>query len=165
MAGLGCSTPIAFISLKKIGFPGNKDGDHSQSLNFLQKGKAGSEPDGSLEVSHRRHREEGVGAGTYPGQHSTGCVSICPKASVPGSLEPSCWSGMLEFVGPTPCALVWGLAASWGSQGDRGATGGLQGVEAPWLGTLHICKPRAESVCHLPQRQIKSSPQTIDMVT
>lgn len=67
-----------------------------------------------------------------PGQHST--VSVCPEVAVPGSLEPSCRSGMLErdapwppedACGPMPCALC--AVVPGASQGQ----GGLQRVEAP----------------------------------
>lgn len=109
--GLQCSRLVGFISLEKIAFLGKKDGDDSQSSNFLQNQKDGPEPDGSREVSHRAQWDGGAGAGECPGQHRSVCVSVCPKAGVPASLEPHCHRGTHrvpggDTCGPIPCTLV-----------------------------------------------------------
>lgn len=82
----------------------------------------------------------------HPGQHSTVCMCLSvPKPVSLGPLSRDAGAGCRS-----------GTAFPGGSRGHGGAAEG---------GSTPFCKTCAESVCHVPQRQIKSFLQTIDMVT
>lgn len=126
---------------------------------FFWKKRTVTVPSHWISCEMERLGQSQVGAGAYPGLHSAGCLmSTCPKAGVPASLEPSCWSRMHHD--PRKDSMDPPLCPGAVSQWDHRAVGGC-GECSPGFGLPHSPNHALEDVCHLPQRQIKSFPELL----